>query len=59
MLKRHQCCIDLRRNRLVIGTTGDEARTSPLSLSPPQETPAPDPPLCSLPSPQVQVRLRS
>ena len=27
MLKRHQCCIDLKRNLLVIGSTGISIRT--------------------------------
>lgn len=34
MLKRHQCCIDLRRNVLVIGSTGTETHFLPESELP-------------------------
>uniref|UniRef100_A0A915JXS1 UBA domain-containing protein n=1 Tax=Romanomermis culicivorax TaxID=13658 RepID=A0A915JXS1_ROMCU len=35
MLRRHQCCIDLKRNKLVIGTTGGETDFLPESELPP------------------------
>ena len=34
MLKRHQCCIDLQRNQLAIGTTGEAVPFLPESEIP-------------------------
>ncbi len=35
MLRRHQCCIDLRKNALLIGTTGTETPFLPEGELPP------------------------